>query len=372
MDFKSELKKYGASALSAAVIRNFQIADTLAVGNGINLHTRFQAASISKMVFTIAVLRLVSEGKINLEDEVGPYLNDIPLQGRATVRQILSHTAGFGVHGFDGYRQGERLPTTAQIILGAPPANSPKVVQEYTPGEHWVYSGGGFMVLQKCVENISGIPFADFMEQTVLLPLGMADSAFRQDIRENMADGYTADAVPLPGGHYLMPEQAAAGLWTTAADLARFGLHLQNILRGKAGLIPLALMQQMVTPQHRDILKLENTSCQTGLGCYLKQLYHSSYFGHSGGNYGFLSRANFSLQNGSGCCILINSDAADPLIEKMQDFFIGAGEKRPASLRSRKLQAGPSPGRGGSSQPLVAQPPSSAPAAHHHHPPQEK
>ena len=330
MDWKRELEEHQADSLSVAVIRNFQIADTVAQGDGVTAHTRFQAASVSKMVFAAAVLRLAAEGRLSLEDDIGRYLGELPLHNaegrpaRATVRQVLAHTAGFGVHGFYGYGHGEELPTTAQIVLGEPPCNSPKVVQEYRPGEHWAYSGGGFMLLQNCVENISGLPFADFMERAVLSPLEMGDSTYRQDVTEHIAKGYTTDWNPVPGGHQLMPEQAAAGLWTTAVDLAKFGIHMQNILRGKAGIIPRALVEEMVTPQHGDVLDLEDTACRTGLGCYIKQLYGETYFGHSGSNVGFKALVNFSVQNGKGCCVLVNADAAAPLRRRIQDFFLGA------------------------------------------------
>ncbi len=332
MNFKDEMKRYDADALSVAVIRNYQIAETITEGNNVTAHTRFQAASISKMVFTLSVLCLVAGNKISLEDDINQYLGDICLQNavglpaRATIRQILSHTAGFGVHGFAGYGHDVKLPTTEQIISGEPPCNSPKVVQEYMPGEHWVYSGGGFMILQKYIENIVRMPFEDFMEQTVLLPLDMVDSTFRQDITGNIVEGYPLNRTPFPDGHNLMPEQAAAGLWTTASDLARFGIHLQNILRGKSGLIPQALVQEMIRPQHDDILDMENTHCKTGLGCYLKYIHDEAYFGHSGSNFGYKSRMNFSVLNGNGCCVLVNSDAAAPLIDKIQDFFLNEGK----------------------------------------------
>ena len=76
------------------------------------------------------------------------------------------------------------------------------------------------MVLQKCVENISGISFPDFMEKKVLIPLDMADGTFRRDISGNFARGYTADNILQWNGYDLMPEQATAGLWTMVADLA--------------------------------------------------------------------------------------------------------------------------------------------------------
>lgn len=328
MDFLKELQKYGADSLSLAVVRNYRISETVSVGADITPHTRFQAASISKMVFTLAVLRLVSEGKISLDDDVNRYLGGTLITDRdgntvsVNVRQILSHTAGLGVPGFDGYTVGSVLPTTSQIIAGEPPCNSPKVCREYAPDEHWVYSGGGFTVLQKCAENIAGMDFADFMEQYVLSPLEMADSAFRQDVTENLAKGYPENAEPVFGGHMLMPEQAAAGLWTTAADLAKFGIHIQNILRGEKGLIPKSFAELMISPQHSDIFDMEGTKCRTGLGCYLKSIGGKEYFGHSGGNIGFVSLANFSSADGNGCCILVNSDGAIPLLLKIQRKFL--------------------------------------------------
>lgn len=328
MDFLSELEKCGANSLSIAVVKNYQVAEAITEGHGVTTNTRFQAASISKMLFTLAFLRLVSEGRISLEDDVNNYLGDCPITDRdgntvsVNARQILSHTAGLGVDGFYGYPMGTVLPTTSQIINGEPPCNSPKVYCEYAPDEHWVYSGGGFMVLQKCAENITEMDFADFMQQYVLSPLDMEDSTFRQDITENLAKGYTENSEPISGGHMLMPEQAAAGLWTTANDMTKFGIHIQNILRGESGLIPQKLAELMTSPQHSDVFDMEGTKCCTGLGCYLKNIGDKHYFGHCGGNEGFVSIANFSLKDGDGCCTFINSNGAVPLLLKIQSEFL--------------------------------------------------
>jgi len=279
------------------------------------------------MVFTLSVLQLAAGNKISLNDDISKYLGDIHLQdsnglsAKATVRQLLSHTAGFGVYGFDEYGYSDKLLTTTQIIFFEPPCIYPKVVQEYILGKHWVYSGDGFMVLQKCIKNISDMPFADFMEKTVLLPLDMTDRTYRQDVTENTTEGYSADFGSDLNGYNLMQEQAA-GLWTTTANFAKFGVHLQNILRGKSDLIPQAFVKEMIQPQHDDVLDMENTTCKTGLGCYLKVIHSEAYFGHSGGNYAFESRINFSVQSENGYCVLINTDNIDPMIGKIQDYFL--------------------------------------------------
>ncbi len=318
MDFEKELKKYHADALSIAEIHDYKITEKVFVGAHGTPHTRFQAASVSKMVFAAAVLRLAADNKMLLDDDISTYLGGLTPRkvdgtpAKATARQILTHTAGFNVHGFDGYPVGANIPSAAQIIAGEAPCNSSRILQEYEPGRRWRYSSGGFMVLQKCVENITGNTLPDLMEDLIFGPLEMSDSTFRQDVSEHIAAGYSAGKA-VPGGHRIMPELAAAGLWTTPSDLAKFGIHLQKILRGETGIIPQRLVQEMVTPYSEAAPDLG----KTGLGCYIKVHDGMEYFGHTGDNIGFASQVLFSICGGDGICILVNSDDAFPLVEQI-------------------------------------------------------
>lgn len=322
------VKENPATALSIAVVRNYQIVDRITVGAEITVHTRFQAASISKEIFALAVLRLVEEGKLGLDEDVNQYFQEYRVPKRdgtlakLTVRQILSHTAGLTVSGFDGYEAGAGIPNTLQIIQGEPPCNSSKVVQEFSAGLKWQYSGGGYMVLQRCVEEVTGMEFSAFMKEYVLDPLEMTDSTYRQDITENLAFGYGFWDEDFQVGHRIMPEQAAAGLWTTASDLAKYGIHVQNILRGRSGLISRRTAEEMIRPQHNDLLNMEGTLCQTGLGCYLKTIHGQKYFGHSGENLGFVSLMNFSIQDGNGVCTLINFNEGRKLLCPIQEEYL--------------------------------------------------
>lgn len=340
MNLYEEMKNIHATALSMALIRNYEIDQIITVGESVTEHTRFQAASVSKMVFTLALLRFTEEKRISLDNEAGQYLGDLQIKdrngipARASIRQILSHTGGFNVHGFDGYESFEPLPDTDQILQGLPPANSGEVVQMDSPGKRWSYSGGGFMVLQKLAENMSGLPFEDFMQQNVLKPLGMNDSTFRQDISQKYVEGYSEAFMSGKYGHHLMPEQAAAGLWTTAADLARFGIHIQNILRGKPGLVSRELAQEMVTPQHANDLDLDQAEYRMGLGCFLSNLSGQAYFSHSGGNFGYESRVFFSVAGGNGFCILINSEDTDQLMDHLQKISLQTRYSRFPFLKS--------------------------------------
>ena len=136
-----------------------------------------------------------------------------------------------------GYRPGDQLPTLPQILDGAHPAMNDPVRSLYPPGIRYRYSGGGTEIAQQVVMDVTRRPYADFMREEVLVPLGMMSSSFEQPGREGSslkAHGYDQLGQPIPGGSRVMPEQAAAGLWTTATDLARFLIETQRGLRGDA------------------------------------------------------------------------------------------------------------------------------------------
>src|SRR5690606_9979634 len=137
--------------------------------------TLFQAASISKPVAATGALALVDQGALDLDTPVNAKLRSwrIPdsatAQGESiTLRHLLTHTAGLTVHGFPGYPAGTPLPTVAQVLDGAPPANTAAVRIDQQPGSTWRYSGGGFTVAQLLMADVSGEPFPGLMDRLVL------------------------------------------------------------------------------------------------------------------------------------------------------------------------------------------------------------
>src|SRR6185503_5559571 len=133
-----------------------------------------------KPEFALAVLRLVDAGKLNLDATVNDYLkawkvpdNDFTRQSKVTLRGLLTHSAGLTVHGFSGYAAGAPLPTTVQILDGAPPANSAAIRVDIVPGTLSRYSGGGYVVAQQVLLDVTGVPLPKLMRDSVLAPLGM-------------------------------------------------------------------------------------------------------------------------------------------------------------------------------------------------------
>jgi CubicO group peptidase (beta-lactamase class C family) len=272
--------------------------------------TLFQAASISKPVSALGALRLVDEGKLSLDADINSVLtswrvpeNEFTKDQKVTLRRILAHHAGLTVSGFGGYGPGQPVPSLPQILDGLPPANSGAVRVNAVPGTVWRYSGGGYTVLQQAMIDASGRPFADYMQQAVLDPLGMRASRFDQPLSPQRsalaAHGYSWPRHPMQGGSNTYPELAAAGLWTTPSDLARFAIGIQESLAGRSNpVISAERTREMLTRQ------MHNSS----LGFAVHGGGRTQRFEHGGRNGGFDSYLTAYLEQGKGAIVMMNAN----------------------------------------------------------------
>jgi CubicO group peptidase (beta-lactamase class C family) len=275
--------------------------------------TLFQAASMSKALAATAALRLVDQGKLDLDGDINRRLTgwqtpDSPFtaQTKVTLRQLLSHTAGMRVSGFPGYQAGKPVPSTVDILAGRPPSNTPAVRSFEAPGGAYAYSGGGYTVAQLAIVEAGGRAFAPLLDELVLGPAGMRRSTFAQPLPEALlprsASGHNRDGAVIPGGRNTYPEYAAAGLWTTPSDYGRFMIALQNAWAGRpTALLRPATAQAMMTPV--------DANAGYGLGVVLGQRGGHPYFTHSGGNEGFRCDS-FAFLDGSrqGLIVMTNGD----------------------------------------------------------------
>lgn len=202
------------------------------VGAPVDRDSVFQVASLSKWISAWGVMSLVDAGRITLDAPVSSYLErwrlpdgDFDADG-VTVRRLLSHTAGLtdGL-GYNGFESGERIQTLEESLTLAAdrmPGASGAVIVGHEPGSRWQYSGGGYTLLQLLIEDVTGEVFESYMQRAVLGPLGMRDSTFDwvRAERSRLADSYDVDAKRAPLRRYTAV--AAASLYTTASDLARF------------------------------------------------------------------------------------------------------------------------------------------------------
>ena len=353
---KAQMAQRHIRGLSLAIIKDGKIAVARASGvvdDGskapVTTATLFQAGSISKPVSALGALHLVEAGKLSLDEDVNTRLtswkvpaNRFTATETVTLRRLLSHNAGMTVHGFPGYDVNERVPTLVQVLDGAPPANTAPIRVDTTPGAIWRYSGGGFTVMQQMVIDVTGEPFPRFMQQTVLGPIGMTASSFEQpqpNARAALsATGYYADGSAVKGRWHVYPEMAAAGLWTTPTDLAKFAIEVQQTLAGHGhGVISPAMARQYVTEQKGG----------SGLGVGVGGTGHDLRFSHGGRDEGFDALLNAGAESGDGLVVMINANDNSRMMARIQGYisrawgFAGIPPVPPAPAASAAVRVEP-------------------------------
>lgn len=336
-------------AVSIAVFDNGQVKwarayGVAAVGGGqsVTPATLFQAASMSKALAATAALRLVEQGRLDLDQDVNDHLKawKIPpsrftAQSKVTLRRLLSHTAGLTVSGFPGYAAGAPAPTLVQILNGTAPANTPAVQSFEAPGGAYAYSGGGFTAAQLLIVEAGGKPYPALLKTLVLDPAGMGRSTFAQPLPDALApdaaSGHDRKGAVIPGARNTYPEYAAAGLWTTPSDYGRFMIALQDAYAGRSqAVLRQSSAQTMMTP----------VDAGYGLGVVLGRRGGHPYFTHSGGNAGFQCNSIAFLDGaGQGVVIMTNSDVggllATVILRAVGEAY-GWGEPDPGNKASSR------------------------------------
>lgn len=313
---EERMRHYAVPGVSVAVVENCEVVDAHGFGEatpqGAPVHaaTQFQAGSVSKVVTAAGALKMVEDDALSLDDDVSQYLRAWTLprperfgQDPVTLRHLLTHSAGLTVAGFKGYPIGTTLPTLVQVLEGAPPANTDPVRLDAAPGADWRYSGGGFVVTQLLIEDVSKRSFEDLMEDRVLRPAGMRHSSFAPSVQpsraSDAAQGTLADGTPIPGGWRLYPEQAAAGLWSTPTDLSRFAIELVRSMRGEQG----ALLAQATAAE-----MMRRQVGAWGLGVEVSTDKAPRKFSHTGAPVGYRTLWLMFPDTCQGATIMTNAD----------------------------------------------------------------
>jgi CubicO group peptidase (beta-lactamase class C family) len=333
------MAKHRVPGVSIAVFDDYRlvwakaygVADT-ETGAPVTETTLFQAGSISKSVNALAVMTAVADGKLDLDTPINTYLatwklpdNDLTKASPVTLRKLLSHTAGTTVHGFPGYAASLPVPTIVQVLDGAPPANTPAVRVDLAPGTEFRYSGGGTTISQLALVDVLGAPYPQITRDRVLGPLGMTASTYEQplppDKLATAAAGHHRDGSPVPGKRHTYPEMAAAGLWTTPTDLAKFFLELSLARAGKSSLVPQDTATLMTT------VVAKNGPMPTGgvgLGVFIMDRNGALTFGHGGADEGFQADAVTGLDGGFGVVVMANSDNGFALFPEIERTVFAA------------------------------------------------
>jgi len=315
---------YNVPGVSIAVVREgklhwargYGIANTQ-TQSPITTTTLFQAGSISKPIAALAVMKLMEEGKVDLDTDVNEYLqgwkleeNEFTADKKVTLRRLLTHTAGTTVHGFPGYTQTDTFPSLIEVLNGE--GNTPPIYVDTPPDSIWRYSGGGYTIMEKVVEEVSGMPLEAYMAAHILEPLGMENSTYAQPLPEQYhaqaSAAYDGQGELYEGLWHNYPEQAAAGLWTTPTDLAQYYTAIQGVLGGTQKSILSKETIELMLTEHRD---------NWGLGPSVRGEGDSLRFGHSGKNAGFTNNMFGFAYLGSAFIIMTNADNGGELMTEI-------------------------------------------------------
>ncbi|CDZ78987.1 FmtA-like protein [Legionella massiliensis] len=336
------MQTYHIPGISIAVIEDYKLIYSQGFGwadkenhKPVTTDTLFQAGSISKPVTAVAVLKTVQDNKLALDENVNSFLkswkvpaNEYRKSQPITLRELLSHSAGFNVPGFLGYAKGEKLPSLLEVLDGVAPANSPAIRVSHPVRKEFIYSGGGYTVVQQLLIDTYKEPFPNLMAQLVLDPLAMSSSSFQQPFPtadKNVALPYRRTGLPLAGGPHTYVEEAAAGLWTKPQDLAKFIISIQKSLRGD--------QDQLLTQHSAELFSVlvqaesKDKKVQMGLGAVVslnkdgKATKQGRYFAHAGQNEGYRNLFIASTKTGNAIIIMTNMSPPQDEIDKGWDFI---------------------------------------------------
>ena len=277
----------------------------------VNPDMLFQAGSVSKPMFALTLLRYVDKGKIDLDADISGVVPEFVKKGPVTFAALLSHTAGYNVHGFPGYPANHEPLSLEDVLDGK--GNTPRLRRIRPYGKQHMYSGGGITLAQLAFERITGTTLREAFKKEVAEPLELKRTGFFQPLDEelvaNAAFGFRLAQMEDPAhGYHYYPEHAAAGLWTTPTELVKIGIALSRSYR-RGGFLKKKMARRMMTPIMDDY-----GLC---LNVWESEARKDSVAGHGGENWGFLTSWVFSRKKDICVAVMYNNvtEAADKAMD---------------------------------------------------------
>jgi len=321
---EERMEHYGVPGVSIAVIHNGKIVWTQGYGvmnkednSPVTEQTLFQASLLSMPVTAYGTLRLVEQQKVSLDENINSYLkswqlpdNEFTKEKKATIKNLLNGTSGINLHAIPGYSTDESVPTLVGVLNGTSPAKNEPVTVNKKPEESLDILAGAYTIIQQMMIDIEGKKFPETMNELVLQPLEMNNSTFNQTLSSEQltmaATGYLTDGSMVKGKRYTYPTMAANGLWTTAEDIAKFIINIQQTLKDNSNKgLSKDMTAQMFTPSGYKSYYWPNF--KYGLGLSIENKEKDIYFGHHGWNRGFFALMQAHRDKGYGVVVLTNS-----------------------------------------------------------------
>jgi len=324
------MEKYKVKGLSIAVIHDYKIAWAKGYGwadeterRPVTNETMFGAASISKALNALGILKLAQDGKVDLDTDINTYLtswkfpyDSISKGKKITLAHLLSHTAGLSTFGYRSYNINAALPTLIDVLEGRSPAITssriqggslmfiPAVRSMFEPGIEFQYSGGGITISQVILTDVTHQSYESWMNTNILQPLGMTHSTYQQiptkDQESLYASGYYRDGSRVLNKFHVSPQQAGGALWSTPTDIAQYVIDMQLAYKGNSS--------KVLSPEMVKLHLTPHNNGPTSMGSFIEDHGGPKYFQHAAGGDGFCGQFYASLDDGNGVVVFMNSE----------------------------------------------------------------
>jgi CubicO group peptidase (beta-lactamase class C family) len=337
--YESFIEQARVTGLSLAVVDDYKVVFSQTAGlkeNGtqhkIDNNTAFSTASISKPVTATLVMMLVEQGKLDLDAPVSSYLkswqmptSDLTKNNPITLRQLLSHTAGMSQGGFADFHLGDDIPTLVESLNGEKlPRYKTPISVEFEPETNWNYSGGGYVIVQVVLEDLTGKPLAQLAEEMLFTPLLMQHTTMYQNgqakFLSNVAKVHDLEQKVIRDGIPICPQVAPSGLWSTPLDMAKFTIEFQKALAGE----PTKVVSTWVAKQTTDVQTLKVTGGWAAGWMRFEAQGNLDWFSHGGSNTGTGGHVMATMQDGKGIMLFINAttQTRNPAITMLIDNVV--------------------------------------------------
>jgi len=322
----SEQFKPGETGCAALVAKNGQIIYQKAFGMAdleLNVPMKpemvFRIGSITKQFTAIAILQLMEEGKLSLQDDITKFIPDYPTQAYTiTIEHLLTHTSGIKSYtGMTDYMKTVRQDFKPEELIDMF-KNQP---MEFAPGTKWNYNNSGYFLLGYIIEKVTGKSYADYLQENFFTPLGMTSSCYGSDTRIiiNRASGYQpGNDGPVNSDYCSMTQPYSAGsIMSTVGDLFKWhqAVHSYRLVK-----------KETLDKAFTEYKLKDGKGTHYGYGWFLSQLQGSPTIEHGGGIFGYLTSSIYLPEEDLFVALFSNNTVKAPEFTALKMAAIAIGK----------------------------------------------
>lgn len=284
----------------------------------------FRIGSVTKQFTAIAILQLMEQGKLSLQDEITKYIPDYPMQGHSiTIEHLLTHTSGIKSYtNVPAYEEMMRTDMTPGEVI----EKIKTLPMEFAPGTRWNYNNSGYFLLGYIIEKVSGMKYAEYLQENLFSPHGMTSTLYGDDTRivMNRASGYQpGESGPVNADYLSMTLPYAAGsIMSTVDDLYKWNRALLGYKLVKKETLEKAWSSYRLA---------DGKDTRYGYGWFMSDIHGSPTIEHGGGINGYLTASIYLPREDVFVALFSNSNGKNPEFSAIRLAALAIGKPVPTT-----------------------------------------